>query len=136
MTMSSGFANDRKEQTRISIPKPTKNPKTEQTLTRKLTKKPQRSKTTRQEKAKQREKVKPLHDRLNRVEKEVDKAAEVKRRLDQELANPEIYNEANRDQLRELLFDQARNAQLHQELESQWLEASELLEQADEPSQG
>ncbi|MBT7813703.1 MAG: hypothetical protein HN549_09610 [Proteobacteria bacterium] len=77
-----------------------------------------------------------MHDRLNRVEKEVDKAAEVKRRLDQELANPEIYNEANRDQLRELLFDQARNAQLHQELESQWLEASELLEQADEPSQG
>ena len=77
-----------------------------------------------------------MHDRLNRVEKEVDKAAEVKRRLDQELANPEIYNEANRDQLRELLFDQARNAQLHQELESQWLEASELLEQADEPSPG
>ena len=102
----------------------------------KIDQKPQRSKTTRQERAKQREKVKPLHDRLNRVEKEVDKAAEVKRRLDQELANPEIYNEANRDQLRELLFDQARNAQLHQELESQWLEASELLEQADEPSQG
>ena len=102
----------------------------------KVDQKPQRSKTTRQERAKQREKVKPLHDRLNRVEKEVDKAAEVKRRLDQELANPEIYNEANRDQLRELLFDQARNAQLHQELESQWLEASELLEQADEPSQG
>ena len=102
----------------------------------KVDQKPQRSKTTRQERAKQREKVKPLHDRLNRVEKEVDKAAEVKRRLDQELANPEIYNEANRDQLRELLFDQARNAQLHQELESQWLEASELLEQADEPSPG
>ena len=113
-----------------------KKPKNRTDIDAKIDQKPQRSKTTRQEKAKQREKVKPLHDRLNRVEKEVDKAAEVKRRLDQELANPEIYNEANRDQLRELLFDQARNAQLHQELESQWLEASELLEQADEPSQG
>ena len=105
-------------------------------ITAKNDQKPQRSKTTRQEKAKQREKVKPLRDRLNRVEKEIDKAAEVKQRLDQALANPEIYNEANRDQLRELLFDQARNAQLHQELERQWLEASELLEQANEPSQG
>jgi len=113
-----------------------KKPKNRTDIDAKIDQKPQRSKTTRQEKAKQREKVKPLHDRLNRVEKEVDKAAEVKRRLDQELANPEIYNEANRDQLRELLFDQARNAQLHQELESQWLEASELLEQADEPSPG
>ena len=105
-------------------------------ITAKNDQKPQRSKTTRQEKAKQREKVKPLRDRLNRVEKEIDKAAEIKQRLDQALANPEIYNEANRDQLRELLFDQARNAQLHQELERQWLEASELLEQANEPSQG
>ena len=76
-----------------------------------------------------------MRDRLNRVEKEIDKAAEIKQRLDQALANPDIYNEANRDQLRELLFDQARNAQLHQELESQWLEASELLEKADAPSQ-
>ena len=112
-----------------------KKPKSRKDITAKDNQKPQRSKTTRQEKAKQREKVKPLRDRLNRVEKEIDKAAEIKQRLDQALANPDIYNEANRDQLRELLFDQARNAQLHQELESQWLEASELLEQADEPSQ-
>jgi ATP-binding cassette subfamily F protein 3 len=112
-----------------------KKPKNRTDITAKGDQKPQRSKTTRQEKAKQREKVKPLRDRLNRVEKEIDKAAEVKQRLDQALANPEIYNEANRDQLRELLFDQARNAQLHQELESQWLEASDLLEQANDPSQ-
>ena len=113
-----------------------KKSKSRKDITAKDDQKPQRSKTTRQEKAKQREKVKPLRDRLNRVEKEIDKAAEIKQRLDQALANPDIYNEANRDQLRELLFDQARNAQLHQELESQWLEASDLLEQANDPSQG
>ena len=94
-----------------------------------------RSKSTRQEKAKQRVKIKPLRDNLNRIEKEIDKSTEARLRLDQELANPEIYNEANKDQLRELLFDQARNAQVHQELESRWLEASELLEQADVPTQ-
>ncbi len=44
--------------------------------------KPQRSKTTRQERAKQREKVKPLRDSLNRIEKEIDKAAEIKVQLD------------------------------------------------------
>ena len=92
------------------------------------------SKSTRQERAKQRVKIKPLYDSLNRIEKEIDKATKVQQQLDQQLAEPEIYNEANRSQLRELLFDQARNAQLHQELEGRWLEASELLEKADAPA--
>jgi ATP-binding cassette subfamily F protein 3 len=92
------------------------------------------SKSTRQERAKQRVKIKPLYDSLNRIEKEIDKATKVQQRLDQQLADPKIYNEANRSQLRELLFDQARNAQLHQKLEGRWLEASELLEQADVPA--
>ena len=92
------------------------------------------SKSTRQERAKQRVKVKPLRDSLDRIEKEIDKATKVQQRLDQQLAEPKIYHEANRSQLRELLFDQARNAQLHQELEGRWLEASELLEQADVPA--
>jgi ATP-binding cassette subfamily F protein 3 len=92
------------------------------------------SKSTRQEKAKQRVKIKPLRDSLDRIEKEIDKATKVQQQLDQQLAEPKIYNEANRSQLRELLFDQARNAQLHQELEGRWLEASELLEQADAPA--
>ena len=100
----------------------------------KTQKKTRRSKSTRQERAKQRVKVKPLRDSLDRIEKEIDKATKVQQQLDQQLAEPEIYHEANRSQLRELLFDQARNAQLHQELEGRWLEASELLEQADVPA--
>ena len=99
----------------------------------KTQKKTRPSKSTRQERAKQRVKVKPLRDSLDRIEKEIDKATKVQQQLDQQLAEPKIYNEANRSQLRELLFDQARNAQLHQELEGRWLEASELLEQADVP---
>ena len=91
------------------------------------------SKSTRQEKAKQRVKNKPLRDSLDRIEKQIAKATEIQQRLEQQLANPEIYNEANRSQLRELLFDQARNAQLHQELEGHWFTTSELLEQADVP---
>ena len=94
----------------------------------------QPSKSTRQERAQQRIKVKPLRDKLDRIEKEIDKATEVQQELDRQLADPEIYNEANRSQLRELLFDQARNAQLQQELEGRWLAASELLEQADVPA--
>ena len=89
------------------------------------------SKSARQERAKQRVKVKPLRASLDRIEKQIAKATEVQQRIEQELAEPEIYNEANRSQLRELLFDQARNAQLHQELEGHWFTASELLEQAD-----
>jgi len=92
------------------------------------------SKSARQERAKQRVKVKPLRASLDRIEKQIAKATEVQQRIEQELAEPEIYNEANRSQLRELLFDQARNAQLQQELEGRWLAASELLEQADVPA--
>ncbi len=91
------------------------------------------SKSARQERAKQRAKVKPLRASLDRIEKQLAKATEVQQQLEEQLANPEIYNEANRSQLRELLFDQARNAQLHQELEDHWLAASELLERADVP---
>ncbi|MDE0973263.1 MAG: ATP-binding cassette domain-containing protein, partial [Arenicellales bacterium] len=72
------------------------------------------SKSARQERAKQRVKVKPLRASLDRIEKQIAKATEVQQRIEQELAEPEIYDEANRSQLRELLFDQARNAQLHQ----------------------
>jgi len=91
------------------------------------------SKSARQERAKQRVKVRPLRTNLDRIEKQLAKATEVQQQLEAQLANPEIYNEANRSQLRELLFDQARNAQLHQELEDHWLAASELLERADVP---
>ena len=92
------------------------------------------SKSARQERAKQRAKVKPLRASLDRIEKQLAKATEVQQQLEEQLANPEIYNQANRSQLRELLFDQARNAQLHQELEDNWLAASELLERADVPN--
>ncbi len=94
----------------------------------------QTSKPTRQEKAQHRVKIKPLRDQLDRIEKEMNKVAEVQQGLDQKLADSEIYSEANRSQLRELLFDQARNAQLQQQLEGRWLAASELLEQADVPA--
>ena len=94
----------------------------------------QPTKLSRKERAQQRIKVKPLRDKLLRIEKEIDKANEIQQELDQQLADSEIYSEANRDQLRELLFDQARNAQLQQELEGRWLAASELLEKADVPA--
>ena len=95
----------------------------------------QPTKLSRKERAQQRIKVKPLRDKLLRIEKEIDKANEIQQELDQQLADSEIYSEANRDQLRELLFDQARNAQLQQELEGRWLAASELLEKADVPAE-
>ena len=75
-----------------------------------------------------------LLEGLARIEKQIAKATEIQQQHELQLDDPDIYNETNRSQLRELLFDQARNAQLQQELEDRWLEASELLEQADVPS--
>ena len=115
MIMLNGSANDKKEQRIQADPPPLE-------------------RAPKEKRAQQRIKVKPLRDKLLRIEKEIDKANEIQQELDQQLADSEIYSEANRDQLRELLFDQARNAQLQQELEGRWLAASELLEKADVPA--
>ena len=50
--------------------------------------------------------------------------------MEQKLADPDLYNENNREQLRQLLFEQARNAETRQELEAKWLEAAERLDEA------
>jgi len=102
-----------------------------QVITEKNQQKIQPSKSTRQTKAQQRTKAKPLRNSLSKIEKEIDKVTEIRQQLDRRLADPAIYNKAHRSQLRELLFDQARNAQLQQELEGRWLATSELLEKAD-----
>ncbi len=88
-------------------------------------------KQRRQEQAAQRQRLKPLRDKVRNVEKELaanrDRLAELEARL----ADEAIYADASRkDELTELVRDQAAAKSAIEALEWEWLEASENLEQA------
>ncbi|HCF72338.1 MAG TPA: ABC transporter ATP-binding protein, partial [Gammaproteobacteria bacterium] len=93
-------------------------------------KKAKSSRTVRQDRARQRAQVKPLRDQVSKLEQALSQTEEHQQSLEQKLADPDLYNENNREQLRQLLFEQARNAETHQELEAKWLEAAERLDEA------
>ena len=89
-------------------------------------------KQQRQEQAQRRERLKPLYDKVKAVEK---KLAGCRARLemhDASLADETIYSDANRkDELKQLVKDQAATKVEIEALEWDWLEASEALEEAD-----
>ena len=91
---------------------------------------PKSSRALRQDRARQRARVKPLRDQVAKIERALSRTEDLQRSLEQKLAEPEIYSENNREQLQQLLFEQARNAETRQELEAQWLEAAERLDEA------
>jgi ATP-binding cassette subfamily F protein 3 len=88
-------------------------------------------KQQRREQAERRQRLKPLHDKIREVEKEL--AANRSRLTDLEtrLADEALYVEPNRkDELTQLVQDQAVVKSIIESLEWEWLEASEKLEQA------
>ncbi|MFK7730413.1 MAG: ATP-binding cassette domain-containing protein [Pseudomonadales bacterium] len=75
-----------------------------------------------------RAKLQPLKKSITRVER---KMAECQKRLDaleQKLANTAIYEAENKTELDDVLFEQAKESQQHGELEEQWLELQQELE--------
>ena len=91
---------------------------------------PKSSRALRQDRARKRARFKPLRDQVAKIERALSRTEDLQRSLEQKLAEPEIYSENNREQLQQLLFEQARNAETRQELEAQWLEAAERLDEA------
>ena len=91
---------------------------------------PKSSRALRQDRARQRARVKPLRDQVAKIERALSRTEDLQRSLEKKLADPEIYSENNRERLRQLLFEQARNAETRQTLEAQWLEAAERLDEA------
>ena len=71
---------------------------------------------------------KPLEKRLNWLENEIGKLNDRKSALDSQLADPAIYEQANKDQLKKLLADQVECAKLLAAFEEEWLEKQDELE--------
>jgi ATP-binding cassette subfamily F protein 3 len=88
-------------------------------------------KQQRQEQAQRRQRLKPLHDKVRDVEESLTANRNRLTELEARLADESLYADPTRkDELTQLLQDQAEVKSAIESLEWEWLEASEKLEQA------
>ncbi|SFM24428.1 ATP-binding cassette, subfamily F, member 3 [Ectothiorhodospira mobilis] len=85
-------------------------------------------KARRREEAERRRRQKPLRDRVARLEREHEDLERQRAELEQDLADPALYEEGGKARLQELLARQARVERDLARLEGEWLEACEALE--------
>ena len=83
--------------------------------------------------AEQRQKMsalkKPIEARIKRLDEQIAKLNLRKGEIDTRLASPDIYDAANKDELKTLITDQAYCSKELEQLENEWLEQQEALEQ-------
>ena len=85
-------------------------------------------KDQRRESAEKRKQLQPLKNKLDKLEKEMDKLNQQQDKLEAELANPDIYSDANKQKLKQLLLDRTALKAKLEDVEMAWMEASEAYE--------
>lgn len=80
--------------------------------------------------AERRQQLQPLASKVKRAERVIEKLSIEKQAIEAQLADTELYNEENKDKLRELLTDQAYLQKEMAAAELQWMEDSEAYEAA------
>ncbi len=87
-------------------------------------------KQQRQNAAAKREKLKPLSNRLKKLDSSIAKHQQALQKIEDQLADTELYNEQseNKARLTKLLSEQGKLAQTLDQEEEEWLEVSEELE--------
>lgn len=88
----------------------------------------QNKKQLRQQSAEKRKLLKPLQNKLKKLEKQMEELTSSKASLEEKLADNDIYSEANKDTLKLLLEEQGLIDNSLQQVEMDWLEVSEELE--------
>ncbi|MDX8407466.1 MAG: ATP-binding cassette domain-containing protein, partial [Mariprofundaceae bacterium] len=88
-------------------------------------------KQERRNRAELRKAMQPLRKRIKTLESELEKLHREKEALDAQLADPELYNPARNEDQKKLARQSTESiARIHQ-VEAEWLEACEALEQAE-----
>ncbi|MFT6288837.1 MAG: ATP-binding cassette subfamily F protein 3 [Alcanivorax sp.] len=85
-------------------------------------------KEKRQQAAAERAKLRPLTQQLTKVEAEMEKLSKALSELEQQLANPAIYEPGEKNNLAELLRQQGETKSRAQAFEDRWLELQEEVE--------
>jgi len=88
-------------------------------------------KDQRKQEADRRQRHKPLFDALKKAEQAVEKYHQEQRQLEQQLADPAIYDDNQKDRLKQLLERKTQVDKALAEAETDWLEAEERLEAAE-----
>lgn len=87
-------------------------------------------KVARQQAAALRTKLAPITNKIKAIEKKIDRVGEALSALEQQLGDPDIYEDSQKDALRQLLAKQASLRSEDGELEENWLALQEELELA------
>jgi ATP-binding cassette subfamily F protein 3 len=85
-------------------------------------------KLARQQSAESRKKVAPLKKEIKAIESKIEKQQKKLADLESSLADAAIYDEENKQKLKTTLADQAEVKKLLSDLEENWLEKQELIE--------
>ena len=88
----------------------------------------QNKKLIRKNSAEKRKLLKPLQNKLKSLEKKMETLSLTKDELEEKLANNDIYSESNKSTLKDLLKEQGNVNNDLEQIEIDWLEASEELE--------
>ncbi len=73
--------------------------------------------------------MQPLANRLKRCEREIEKLNIKKAQIETRLADNELYEEAQREQLKQLLSDQAYTQKEIEQMEAEWFAVQEEIDQ-------
>ena len=79
--------------------------------------------------AERRKQLQPLTSRIKRAERVMQKLGDEKSSIEAKLAEPDMYNDENKNVLKQLLTDQAYLQKELDQAEADWLEASEAYEE-------
>jgi ATP-binding cassette subfamily F protein 3 len=71
---------------------------------------------------------KPIESRIKRLDEQMAKLNARKTEIDAKLAEPDIYEDARKEELKTLILDQAYLAKELEQLETEWLEQQDALE--------
>jgi ATP-binding cassette subfamily F protein 3 len=85
-------------------------------------------KEARRRDAERREAMRPLQNRVKRLDAELERLGRQQGEVEQRLADPDLYKVAHKTRLNELLQRQGELKKQQQALETDWLEAQEQLE--------
>lgn len=84
-------------------------------------------KDQRKQEAEKRRQLKPLRDQLSKIEQTVEKLHAQQHELEQRLADPELYQEQNKDAMKQLMADKIGIDKALEEAESTWLDLEDQL---------
>ena len=93
-----------------------------------ITENPIDKKLARQQSAESRKKLAPLNKQIKALEKKIDREQTQLKKIEDQLADPEIYDDSNKETLKQCLSKQAEVKKILVALEENWLETQEQIE--------